>query len=1167
MRHTSYSVRVLNLEDNPADAALVKRALEKENLDVEFRRVETREEFISCLDEANFDIVLSDHAMPRFRASDALALMQSRNLEVPFIIVSGVINEELAVTMLRQGASDYVLKDRLARLGPAVRTALRERDLRLRKERADSALRKSEALQRSILSSLEAHIAVLDPGGEIVAVSGGCERFAEANCEQDLFRAAVGRNYVDVCREAAEADASFQKALDGILRVLAGDASSFRCEYARAAPEGERWFSMHVTPLAGYGEGVVVSHQNISERRLAEKTLSESEALVKAVSDASMDGMAVFKAVREGKGIVDFEFVFVNPRFIELVGRRSEVLLGRRLLDLYPTTLTGIFETYCSVVETGEPAEKEVFYDHGGITGWFMVTAVRIADGLAVTVRDVTSKKERESALQQANARFEALGDSMPGLIFQLVRDGSGSVRMAYVSKGISEITSATTEQLREDASLLLEAIHPDDRLEFEAGVAMSEETLEPWVWQGRLGADGPVKWYRVASQPVRQADGSTLWNGVAMDVTAQMHAEEALSEARSHQEALFEQALDAVLIADDNARYVDANPAACDLLGYTREELMQMSIWDLTPSVDVETGRAYWKTFIEEGKQAGEYRLRRKDGTVREVEFRAVAGILPNRHLSVLRDVSDRREAETNRARMVAIVESSNDAIIGAAPDGTITDWNAAAERLFGYAADEIVGEPGLLLAPDDRKDEVRDLLADLWRGKRRDQFETVRRRKDGTTIEVSLSVSPIRDQVGNVVGGSVIARDVSSQKEFLRSTLEAKARAEEMTRLKTSLLTNMSHEIRTPLTGIIGFAEILADRAADEQRELAEYIAVSGDRLMQTLTSVLDLAQLEGGHMKIKTERVDVVHQTRQTLDMFRPEAERRGLYLHLDVAESDGFQALTDVSALDRILTHLCSNAVKFTREGRVDVTVGGDERDIRIEVRDTGIGIDADFLPFIFDEYKQESAGATRDFEGSGLGLTISKRLANLLGASLDVESEKGKGSTFTLRLPRVLGDAGTAAPRGRGEHGSDRLAGRTVLLVDDNFVVHQLVRSMIGEDCRLDYAADGADALTRAAETAYDAVLLDIDLGGGMTGGDVLRRMRTFPGYDAIPIVAVTAHALEGDRERFLGAGFDAYLSKPFRKKDVTALFLPHELISHDATPFCTLQNGAVTDEA
>ncbi|MEM6328251.1 MAG: HAMP domain-containing sensor histidine kinase, partial [Bacteroidota bacterium] len=257
-------------------------------------------------------------------------------------------------------------------------------------------------------------------------------------------------------------------------------------------------------------------------------------------------------------------------------------------------------------------------------------------------------------------------------------------------------------------------------------------------------------------------------------------------------------------------------------------------------------------------------------------------------------------------------------------------------------------------------------------------------------------------------------VARDVQDRRAYEDELITARRQAEEAARLKSAFLANMSHEIRTPLTAVIGYAEILRDEVAREHRELATIIERGGTRLLDTLNSVLDLARLDSGTEALHPRPLDASDRVHQSVALLRPLAESKRLILD-DTGVAATASVLLDASALDRVTTNLVSNAIKFTEAGTVSVSLRADGPEIVLQVADTGIGIDAAFLPELFSEFRQESEGDARRHEGSGLGLAITQRLVSLMGGTISVDSAKGEGTVFTVTLPRIA--PGAAAHEG------------------------------------------------------------------------------------------------------------------------------------------------------
>jgi PAS domain S-box-containing protein len=358
--------------------------------------------------------------------------------------------------------------------------------------------------------------------------------------------------------------------------------------------------------------------------------------------------------------------------------------------------------------------------------------------------------------------------------------------------------------------------------------------------------------------------------------------------------------------------------------------------------------------------------------------------------------------QTQMEAARNSAIVETSEDAMISKSIDGVITSWNQGAERVFGYSAAEVIGKPISLLCPPDRLEEEKMILDRLRRGESMSQFETVRRRKDGRDIDVSLTISPIRSLLGEVVDASEVARDVTEDRKTQRALAEAN-------RLKTQLLANMSHELRTPLNSIIGFAEVLHDGRVGsiepKQKEFLGDILTSSHHLLGLINNVLDFSKAEAGKMQIFPEPVDLARLVAEVASILQHPADARGIRIETDVATLG--EVVADPVRFKQVLYNFLSNALKFSPAGgRVAVRVTAEGiGTFRLEVEDVGPGISADDQRRLFNEFVQLDSGPGKQHSGTGLGLALTKRLVEAQGGSVGVVSEPGKGSRFFAVLPR------------------------------------------------------------------------------------------------------------------------------------------------------------------
>lgn len=350
------------------------------------------------------------------------------------------------------------------------------------------------------------------------------------------------------------------------------------------------------------------------------------------------------------------------------------------------------------------------------------------------------------------------------------------------------------------------------------------------------------------------------------------------------------------------------------------------------------------------------------------------------------------------SRARFRRLAEATSEGII-LHEDGRILDINQAITELTGYTREDLLGQNALRFVGPSSRDKARKKI------ERQEEatYKATLTRKDGSTFPAEVEARNVTFEDQRVRVAAV--RDITERKRREAELVAAKEQAEEVARLKTSLLNNMSHELRTPMTSIIGYAELIMSEPADTHDEFATRIRRSGLRLTSTLNAVLEMAQIEAGTLEPHIKTIDAGEVAREVVELFRSSAADRPVEIHVKQTSSTT-TLRTDRTLLHRILSNLVSNALKFTDEGAITVTIAPADDGLRLSVQDTGIGIDPDFFPHLFDAFKQESQGFGRSYEGTGLGLAITKHMVDLLGGTIEVESEKGEGSVFTVTLPHV-----------------------------------------------------------------------------------------------------------------------------------------------------------------
>jgi PAS domain S-box-containing protein len=500
-------------------------------------------------------------------------------------------------------------------------------------------------------------------------------------------------------------------------------------------------------------------------------------------------------------------------------------------------------------------------------------------------------------------------------------------------------------------------------------------------------------------------------------------HAETSLREAEASYHALIEQLplVTYMTKLDETSSMIYVSPQVEELVGYSPAEILadpgffpRLLHPDDRERVLAEHARAYTR-----GESfSTEYRRVARDGRVvwvhDEVMVVRDASGRPRHAQGFMIDITERKQAEEARRQLAAIVESSGDAIISVDLAGRITSWNAGAESLYGYSAAEIIGRSVAILAPPERSTEPLAYLERIKAGEAVAQGETVRARKDGTLIDVSLTISPLRDAAGNIIGASAITRDVTERKRterelerLLALEREQNERLREFDKLKDEFLALVSHELRTPLTSIRGYLELLLDGEAGEitadQRKFLGVVERNAHRLLDLVSDLLLLAQIEAGKLVLDLDPVDLGAVASESVEASRPLAEEREITLTLATDTVPTLPA--DRGRVAQLLDNLVSNALKFTPPGgRVDVRVRSLRGTAVIEVRDTGVGIPSDEQDRLFERFFRSSIATAQAIPGTGLGLAITKAIVEAHGGRITVASEEGVGTSFKVALP-------------------------------------------------------------------------------------------------------------------------------------------------------------------
>ena len=648
------------------------------------------------------------------------------------------------------------------------------------------------------------------------------------------------------------------------------------------------------------------------------------------------------------------------------------------------------------------------------------------------------------------------------------------------------------------------------------------------------LARDGTARPIDDSAAPIRNRAGTTIGAVLVFrDVTASRRAQERLRRSEQDLSDFFENANVGLHFVDPDGIILRANQTELELLGYERAEYVGRHIAEF--HVD-QNAIADILRRLAAGETLQHYpaRMRCKDGSVKEVLINASVRWEDDRFVHTrcfTLDVTTRRRGEEARALLAAVVESSEDAIVTKTLEGIVTSWNGGAERLFGYRASETIGQPITMIIPPERHAEERAILARLRVGERVEHFETVRRARDGRLLNVSLTVSPVRDPSGRIIGASKVARDITDRKRVEEALVAADRR-------KDTFLAVLAHELRNPMAPLrnsleivkhaAGNATLMAQAQATMDRQLAH--------LARLVDDLVDVARISRDQIELRRESVELASIIHHAIETCRPLAETRGLELTVTPAPAPIYLE-ADPVRLAQVFSNLLINACKYGDPGgHVAIEARREGAEAVVAVRDDGLGIPADMLATVFDMFTQLGQAPERTQSGLGIGLTLVRRLVEMHGGTVEARSDgPGRGSEFVVRLPAAARPAARPAPPPADGVPAAR---RRILIVDDNADAAEslaMLLEMQGHETHLAY--DGGEALEAAARLRPDVAILDIGL-PTTSGHEVARRLRAEEWGRTMILVALTGWGQQEEVNRSRTAGFDHHLVKPV---DVAAL--------------------------
>jgi PAS domain S-box-containing protein len=497
-------------------------------------------------------------------------------------------------------------------------------------------------------------------------------------------------------------------------------------------------------------------------------------------------------------------------------------------------------------------------------------------------------------------------------------------------------------------------------------------------------------------------------------------------------------------------------------------------------------------------------------------------------------------------KEKLKMIIDNSGEGVGIVDKNETFIFANKAAECIFGVSENMLQGCNLNEFIHPDSAHIIKEQSQYRQKGEK-SSYEIVIIRKDGEMRNLLVTATPYFEANDEYAGAFGIFRDITHLKKYEAELIMAKEKAEESDRLKSVFLANVSHELRTPLNGILGFTNILKEELNDKYFiEMVDFIEKSGNRLLETINSIIDFSVLESKKIKTQMAMINLNELLHEITKYHCSSASIKNLYLTYESPDKN-IIVNTDERLLKQLMDNLISNAIKYTVKGGIivelDYKIAENQKTAIINVKDTGIGIPEEKIPYIFKEFRQVSEGYNRAFEGSGLGLSICSGIVKLLGGEISVESTVNKGSTFSVSIPADEINE-IQIPEDDNMENNQLINKKNkplILLVEDDDTNRQFTFYSLRNFYQVHIACDGITAIEMASKIQYDAILMDINLGKEMNGIEATKAIRNINGYEKTPIAAVTANVMPGMREEFLSNGCTHYLAKPFQVKEIRNL--------------------------
>ncbi len=904
-------IHILILEDNIQDVKMIKRHLDKTFKYVSIH-VNNKDDYIKKLDDFNPDIILSDYYLPEINGLEALKIRNKKKPQTPFIIVTTSIDEETVATLIKKGATDYVTKERLARLPAAVNNAIKEQKFLREKLEKEKELAKRELLFRKFIENdisgdyIEQNDKIIFCNKKIFEIFG-FDSLEEINNygTENLYVNIEDRNRFYEILKAKGKITGFEVTMhDKHGKILHLEENAF-IEYDENG---------NIKYIFGY----IFDRTQQKENELK---LIESETLFRSLAENTAAGIIIYD---------DKNIYYTNDTLSSITGYSKEELLKKSVIDIVHPDFKDFVQK--KIKDRIHGKRKPEQYDIQLVTKknktiWVSGSAIPFfykgKPASIATIIDITEKKFAEQRIKNNTKRLNTLVTILESNI-----------------KKTDKILKFSLDKILEFSDSKLGAIFQPHNI---------SNKYIPIVWQNKQIKNNSEWINEIFSAEIADKVLKTKKTIIENNFEKKYNAGEKITNLLIFPVFEEKNIVSIIAVANKDTKY-------------TNEDAFQIRL----------LSDAIWK---EIAKIKTDEELRKKNEDIKLL------------YLAL------------NRSPLSIVVTDY---------DGNIEYINEFFTQITGYSANEVMGQNPRILQSGKTPKEVYPALwkkiksGETWEG------EFINRKKNGDEYIERAIITPVLDNSGRIIKFIAVKEDITLKKEYEKGLIEAKEKAEEANRLKTNFLANVSHELRTPLNGILGFAELMeSENDIDTLKDMSQFIRVSSLRLMNTLNLIIDYSIIGAEKINIVKHEFDVVILIKQIINNYSVNAQSKGLFLNLE-SDYDVLYINNDSSVIEKIVTNLVDNAIKFTKKGGVSIIINSAELksdgNITISVKDTGIGIPSKYKDIIFEPFRQVSEGYARAFEGIGLGLPVSKKFAEAIGGEIWFESKENAGTVFHLLIP-------------------------------------------------------------------------------------------------------------------------------------------------------------------